>query len=328
MRNFGYSTGAIAKGDVAAALDCLVQTPAQAVEFSALRVSELQPILAYLTQYLGQHDADRFSYCSFHVPSRFDADEELTIVRALAPLVARKWPIIVHPDTIHRWDLWRGFGSQLLIENMDQRKETGRTADELSRVFAELPQASLCLDLGHLRQMDPTMVEAYRIIQRHGNRIRQLHLSDVDSSSKHQPLNIPALTCFMRVAPLLNRFAPVILEGPVPCAEVHSQLMLAQILFAAAEAHRWKNAQTRVQVPHHGSREVGLSVNGTPLRIRGGEEDSLLVKEFGSWRELRQRTDPASWHYFRRAFFPAAGLEGTLLDEQPEPEQTPASFEI
>lgn len=322
MRNFGFSTGAIAKGDIAAALDCLVHTPAQAVEFSALRVSELQPILAYLAH----HDATRFPYCSFHVPSRFEADEEPAIVQALAPLIARKWPIIVHPDTIHRWDLWRSFGSQLLIENMDQRKETGRTADELSRVFTELPQASLCLDLGHLRQMDPTMVEAYRIIQRHGARIRQLHLSDVDSSSKHHPLNIPALTCFMRVAPLLNRSAPVILESPVPCSEVHSQLMLAQILFAAADAHRWKHVQSHLQVPHHGSREVGLSVHGTPLRIRGEEEDSVLVKEFGSWRELRQRTDPASWHYFRHAFFPAAGLEGALLDEQPNPIQ--ATFEI
>lgn len=330
MRNFGYSTGAIAKGDIAAALDCLVQTPAQAVEFSALRVSELQPILAYLAQHLLQHDAGRFPYCSFHVPSRFDADEEPAIVRALAPLVAKKWPIIIHPDTIHHWELWRCFGSQLLIENMDQRKGTGRTVDELSHVFDELPQAGLCLDLGHLRQMDPTMVEAYRIIKRHGNRIRQLHLSDVDSSSKHHPLNIPALTCFMRVAPLLNRSVPVILESPVACSEVHGQLMMAQILFAAADAHRWKNAQSHIAAHQHGvaSREVGLSVDGTPLRIRGDEEESQVLKYFGSWRELRQRTDPASWHYFRRAFFPAAGLEGSILDEQEQREQTPMSFDI
>lgn len=324
MRYFGYSTGAIAKGDIAAALGCLEQTPAQAVEFSALRVNELQPILAHLAH----HDASRFPYCSFHVPSRFTAEEEPAIVRALTPLAARKWPIIVHPDTIHRWELWRPFGAQVLIENMDQRKETGRTADELSRIFAELPAASLCFDLAHVRQMDPTMVEAYRIIQRHGARIRQLHLSDVDSSSRHHPLNIPALTCYMRVAPLLNRSAPVILESPVPCQEVHSQLMWAQILFAAADAHRWKHVQSHVQAALHSWREVGLSVNGIPLRIRGEEVDSELVKEFGSWRELRQRIDPASWHYFRRVFFPAVGLEGSILDEQPAEKNTSVSFDI
>ncbi len=321
MRYFGYSTGAIAKGDIAAALACLEETPAQAVEFSALRVAELQPILEYLTH----QDVSHFQYCSFHVPSRFDPDEELAIVRALAPLVARKWPIIVHPDTIHRWDLWRCFGSQLLIENMDQRKTTGRTADELSRVFVQLPEASLCLDLGHLRQLDPTMVEAYRIIQRHGQRIRQLHLSDVDSSSKHHPLNIPALTCFIRVAPLLNPTAPVILESPVACSEVSDQLMMAQILFAAAYVHRWKNAQSHAEAHHHlaSAREVGLSVDGTPLRFRAAEDDSRMLQLFGS---LGQRAEPAAWWYFRRVFFPAAGLEGSVLGEQEKLERSRAPF--
>lgn len=324
MRYFGYSTGAIAKGDIAAALACLVKTPAEAVEFSALRIEELQPIL----EYLAHQEVSHFQYCSFHVPSRFDPDEEPLIVRALAPLVARKWPVIVHPDTIHRWDLWRCFGSQLLIENMDQRKTIGRTADELSRVFAELPDAGLCLDLGHLRQMDPTMVEAYRIIQRHGSRIRQLHLSDVDSSSKHHPLNIPALTCFIRIAPLLNRAAPVILESPVPCSEVHDQLMMAQILFAAADAHRWKKVQSHAEAHHQitSARDIGLSVNGTPLRIRATEDDSQMLQVFGSLRELRKQAEPASWRYFRRVFFPAAGLEGSVLGEQEELERSHSPF--
>ncbi|MDX1981230.1 MAG: hypothetical protein SFV51_13245 [Bryobacteraceae bacterium] len=55
--------------------------------------------------------------------------------------------------------LWRRFGSLLCVENMDKRKAIGRTARELNLILQQLPEASFCFDIGHLRQAGPTMTE-------------------------------------------------------------------------------------------------------------------------------------------------------------------------
>jgi|SRR6266568_3232799 len=70
----------------------------------------------------------------------------------------------VHPDVIEDYSAWEYLGSALCIENMDQRKAIGRTADELGSIFDRLPSAALCFDIGHARQVDTTMT-AYFIIQ-------------------------------------------------------------------------------------------------------------------------------------------------------------------
>ena len=38
---------------------------------------------------------------------------------------------------------------------MDNRKSTGRVADELKPVFDELPEAGFCLDVAHVHSIDP-----------------------------------------------------------------------------------------------------------------------------------------------------------------------------
>lgn len=317
MRHYGFSTGAIAKDDVDAALGCLATTTATAVEFSALRLSELSPLL----QRIPRLNLAQFSYCSFHAPSRFSERDEPHIVDALSAIAALHWPIIVHPDTIHRPELWRRFGEALLIENMDQRKPMGRTADELDPVFEALPKAGLCFDLAHARQVDPTMTEAFRIIARHGERIREVHVSDVDSSSAHQPLNIPALNAFMRVVPLIRRGVNVILEPVVPPHEVPAQIMMAQILFEAADIFRWKNAQARLHTWFDLHKPGGLLVDGTPLRIAA--DRTPLVKRLrdlvGGPSEAKRR-----WQYFSHSFLPSAGITGDALvfGDRPRPVAT------
>lgn len=307
MRHFGFSTGAIAKANVDAALACLAGTDATAVEFSALRLGELAPLL----QRIPQLNLAQFSYCSFHAPSRFPKEEEEHVVEALQSVFARKWPIIVHPDTIYRPELWRGFGGSLLIENMDQRKPIGRTADELDAVFQQLPEAGLCFDLAHARQVDPTMTEAFRIIARHGDRIRELHVSDVDSNSAHQPLNIPAMNAFMRVAPLIRRGVNVILEPVVSCAEVPAQLLMAQFLLEAADVYRWKHAQSRQLTWFDQVSSSWLLVDGTPLRVKHPEQMALIKR----LRSVISEDHDSSrrWQYFGRSFLPSAGITGAPL---------------
>src|ERR1700734_1191242 len=101
MRLVGYSTGAIALGDFSRAVALLSTHNFQAIELSALRIAEVEPLLLALPN-LG---LDRYRYISFHAPSAFREDEEERLVALLSRLPAT-WPIILHPDAIYQASCW------------------------------------------------------------------------------------------------------------------------------------------------------------------------------------------------------------------------------
>lgn len=75
----------------------------------------------------------------------------------LAEMLARlpRWisAIVVHPDAItDDIGAYCRLGRRLAVENMDARKDAGRTADDLERYFALLPEARLCFDIAHARR--------------------------------------------------------------------------------------------------------------------------------------------------------------------------------
>src|SRR5258707_1232702 len=86
-----------------------------AVELSAIRESELAPLLAALQDL----DLGRFEYVSIHAPSAFSPAAEACIFQELYEIRHRQWPIVVHPDTLYDFSLWRCLGSLLCVENMD-----------------------------------------------------------------------------------------------------------------------------------------------------------------------------------------------------------------
>lgn len=139
------------------------------VELSALRQNELIPMLNRLPRL----DLRDFHYDSIHAPSYFEPDWEAALRDRLRDEVVRGWPIVVHPDVITDFGLWRELGQAVCVENMDKRKPIGRTADELASVFRELPAATLCFDIGHARQVDLTMTEAYLILREFGPRSKK-----------------------------------------------------------------------------------------------------------------------------------------------------------
>jgi len=223
MRTIGFSTGSIVPGDVPAALAMLRQAGVEVVELSALRIAEL-PVLVQTADSLL---LEGFRHISVHAPSRFELDDEARVVGQLQELAGRGWPIVVHPDVIHTDTLWRGFGSMLWVENMDKRKPIGRTAAELERIFCRLPDAGLCLDLAHARQCDPSMLETHRILHSHTERLRQVHLSEVSSASRHTPLSYGAIHDFCRVSDEIPDDVPVILESPVAASAIRLELSRA-----------------------------------------------------------------------------------------------------
>lgn len=224
MRLIGFSTGALAFGDFRRALNMLRGKSVTAVELSSLRIYELPDLVnAFDTL-----DLSQYSYVSIHAPSRFTKEEEPAVVNQLKVFMKKEWPIVVHPDAIHRFELWGDFGNLLCIENMDKRKPIGRYEVELESIFEKLPEARFCLDLAHARQVDSSMTEAYTILRRYRDRLAQLHVSEVNTSSKHDRISHGASWAFKEIAHLIPQTIPAILETPVLESEIEDELARAE----------------------------------------------------------------------------------------------------
>ena len=180
-----------------------------AVELSALRFDELEP----LVNSLDGLPLESFSYVSFHAPSSFSSDREQRVLELLQPVYRRGWNIIVHPDVIYTPSRWACLGSQLLVENMDRRKALGRTASELADAFKHLPDARLCLDVAHARQLDTTLTVLWEIIRNFRERIGEIHISELDSRCRHLPMSGAAVKDYRQLLGQGNCVTPVIIES-------------------------------------------------------------------------------------------------------------------
>lgn len=231
MRRIGFSTGAIARGDFRSALAIIHQHNLDVVELSALRVGELIP----LVEAIAELDLTRFDFVSIHAPSHFAPDDETDVLKLLCPLANQGFHIVAHPDTIFKIGRWRVLGDRLLIENMDKRKPLGRTADELEEFFAVLPAARFCFDIGHARQVDPSMTEAALLLSAFHDRLAEVHLSEVNTASRHDPLSTNAVMAFSAVMTGVPEDIPIILETLIDQgqSDVPTQIRRANEVFGA-----------------------------------------------------------------------------------------------
>ena len=232
MRKVGFSTGALTRGDFRRALQMLHATRADAIELSALRQNELAPLM----QQLDDLELNQFAYISVHAPSSLEPGFEPTAIKLLDQVFQRGWPIVVHPDAMHNIEEWARFGDLLYIENMDKRKAIGQTAADLASIFARLGEACLCFDVGHARQVDPTMSEAAAILIQCKAKLRQIHISEVNAQSKHDALTLEAMMAFRRVAALISPEIPVILESRVEEPQIEAEIRNALLALDARNA--------------------------------------------------------------------------------------------
>ncbi|HQR42019.1 MAG TPA: TIM barrel protein [Gemmatales bacterium] len=223
MRPIGFSTGSLMPGQVRRALEILAPHATTAIELSALRMSELPELLAGVEA----ATLDGMKYISFHSPSRWQPLSDRDMLIQLQPMIERGWPIIVHPDVITDWEVWARLGSQLVVENMDGRKPMGRTVQELEAVFRKLPQARFCFDVGHAYQMDSHQRLGNDLLAAYGDRLVEIHLSEVNDDYTHQPMSEAFIDA---VRPLLVKCpaVPIILETPVVAETLGQQLQLAR----------------------------------------------------------------------------------------------------
>jgi hypothetical protein len=220
MRPIGFSTGALAKGDFRRGVN-LQRTSGRmrAVELSALRDHELPELVSALPSL----DLKAFAYISFHAPSKLQTLDEHTVFDLLLRLPESS-PIVVHPEILLTPSLWQRLGARLCIENMDDRKTTGRTPGELRALFEQFPEATFCLDLGHARQIDPTMALALRMLRDFADRLRQVHVSEVGSRGEHLSLGATTRIAFAEVAHRIPADCPLIIESVIAAEGMDREL--------------------------------------------------------------------------------------------------------
>lgn len=180
----GVSTGVFeSRGDWERLVAEATDTSTSAVELSALSEDELPGLIAYLAA----GPRLPFRYVSVHAPVKNRKLDDSASAQALRGLPLWVRSIVTHPDTFNELAPYRALDTRLVLENMDDRKTTGRTADELAPVFDELPRAGFCLDVAHVHSIDPTMAGGHELLDRFRSLLRQVHLSSL-TGGHHVPL--------------------------------------------------------------------------------------------------------------------------------------------
>lgn len=206
----------------------LADSSANAIELSALREHEVKNLVDSIKGL----NLTGFKYVSFHAPSKLLFLREDELINILAPIFENSWPVVIHPDIITNYNNWKKFGSLICIENMDKRKKEGRTTVDLQEIFLKLPDASFCFDIAHAKQVDPTMTEAYFMITKFKNRLREIHISSVNTQSKHEPLNFESLIAFKTMAEFIPEDIPIILESPVSHDSIEIEMNVAEYILS------------------------------------------------------------------------------------------------
>ena len=224
MRRIGFSTGALAKGDFRKGIRLQeVHPETEALELSALREDELDALIEALPSI----NLNRFQYVSVHAPSQRLHLSENELVDKLKKLTQHISSIIVHPDVIDDINIWKQIEQFVVLENMDQRKPIARTAIEMKYYFDALPKARFCFDIGHARQVDPTLSVAVELLLTYADRLAEIHISEVDAASRHVPISTMAMKSFQRIASLIPKNTPVIIESSITSELLDEEIGMA-----------------------------------------------------------------------------------------------------
>lgn len=208
---FGMATGSYEaeRDDWRAAVERAAAEGFSSIELTAIR----EKLLATLDDFLYSPHAALlavFTRVSVHAPVRFES----TRGDVVAQVARHAYDVILHPDVYAGEPAVAALGGQAVFENMDPAKAFGRTSEDLRATFERFPEAGFCLDVAHVWANDPTLELGFRLLDEHGDRLRQCHVSGIERDGTHRPLTDRDLEAY---EPLLARCpdVPLLLESVV-----------------------------------------------------------------------------------------------------------------
>jgi hypothetical protein len=227
MMQFGFPSGKLDKLSLWAAVERNLRVTDRAMEITALRYDEYDDITAAMHRITFPTSCD----VSFHAPARFTTWQERYLAYLLSQKPMVQFPVVLHPDAIHDHENWEPLQGRLRIENMDLRKFSGVTVDSLRETFVQLPYARWCFDIGHARQVDPTMRLANELLDAFGDRLDEVHMSEVLPCGKHIALTPEVAEDYRKVFHNSHRNFAVILETILQEESMAQDLLLARNVF-------------------------------------------------------------------------------------------------
>ncbi|MFA5986295.1 MAG: hypothetical protein WC819_03035 [Parcubacteria group bacterium] len=156
----------------------------------------------------------QFDHISIHAPVIAYDDDAVShvLLKQLEELSARfsATYVVFHPDAVKRWDIISQYKIPVAIENMDDRKKSFRTLDDVQSLLDRYP-FGLVIDLQHCFVNDPSMQLAKELHAQFGDRIVGYHISGYGPELLHVPL---FETCQNEiVGALKQKERPIIIES-------------------------------------------------------------------------------------------------------------------
>jgi hypothetical protein len=214
----GFSTGALYKThSTKDALRLYRELKYNVVELGFMKPEEIG---GYRLDEISENDLVGFRYVSLHAPNidyACNAETERIFKEIENINILRKLDLVVfHPDRISDFAVFENVNFNIAFENMDNRKRSFRTAEELGRVLSYNEAYKMVLDVNHVYSIDPTMKLAKDFYSQLGDRIGQIHLSGYVTG--HEPLYVTKQINIIESIQNLN--VPIILESVVSPQEI------------------------------------------------------------------------------------------------------------
>jgi hypothetical protein len=176
-----------------------------------------------LHTYIQSLSLEAFERVSIHAPchkryDRNDATEQLLAqVASLVDVTAAEY-VVLHPDVIDDWDMVIESGIPFAVENMDCKKEFGRTVDDMVWIH-ERTGFPVVIDLNHCKSNDATMDLADDFLEAFRGNIVEFHLSGY--KMYHEPLYMTKQTDIIE---RIDTSIPIIVESSMEdLAGVHEE---------------------------------------------------------------------------------------------------------
>ncbi len=168
-------------------------------------------------------DLKGFDYVSLHAP-KFDYGDNKGTKAIFAKIervnkMRELETVIFHPDLITDLSVFHRAPFKVAFENMDRRKSSFQTPEELSRVVMKSENFKAVLDVNHIYTNDPTMQSVPGFYKELGDRIVQIHLSGY--TELHDPLYVTKQTQI--VAAVKDLTHPIIIESVISPDEVEKE---------------------------------------------------------------------------------------------------------
>ncbi|OGY42937.1 MAG: hypothetical protein A2729_02675 [Candidatus Buchananbacteria bacterium RIFCSPHIGHO2_01_FULL_39_14] len=211
----GFATGCLYKTEIYPisneAVNLMKESKINAIEFTAHDLDRLKKL-----KELDRKQLSSFQYISLHVPTfniQYGLNAKSKLVIKTINDIQKKIRfnlVVFHPDTIIDLRIFSFCRFPLGIENMDNRKKTGRLPEDLKK-FITKNNFKFVLDLQHIYDNDPTMGLADDFLKLYAKKLVQIHLSGSTPVCLHHPLYLTKQKIIIKKAKSYN--LPIIIES-------------------------------------------------------------------------------------------------------------------